>query len=54
VEIFLPEMCINEDGSLDLEKAETVAISGLDSYHSTKRLARLSYAKPDKMPTEIS
>ena len=53
VEIMLPEVCVMMDGSIDIEKAETIAISGLDSYHLTNRIARLSYAKTDKMPTEI-
>jgi flavin reductase (DIM6/NTAB) family NADH-FMN oxidoreductase RutF len=46
--IFLPDDCVGEDGFIDLEKADTVTCSGLDSYHVTKRLARLSYAKPDQ------
>lgn len=45
VELILPEEIISKDGYVDIEKAETVAISGLDSYHKTKRIARLSYAK---------
>jgi hypothetical protein len=36
-----------DDGYVDIEKAETITISGLDNYHETKRIARLSYAKPD-------
>lgn len=34
------------DGYLDIEALTTVAVSGLDSYHATCRLARLPYAKP--------
>lgn len=52
-EVQLPDDCIGEDGFVDLEKAGTVTCQGLDSYHQTKRLARLSYAKPDKSLTEI-
>ncbi len=47
-EIYAPENCISEDGFLDIEKANTVTCSGLDSYHKTIRLDRLSYAKPNK------
>ncbi|NOU50112.1 flavin reductase [Pseudoalteromonas sp. JBTF-M23] len=36
-----------QDGFLDLEKLNTVAISGLDRYHTTSGLTRLSYAKPN-------
>ncbi len=53
VEMILPEGVVSTDGYIDLEKAGTVAISGLDSYHSTERLARLTYAKPDRQPSEI-
>lgn len=37
-----------DDGFLDLAEAETVAIGGLDAYHTAERVARLSYAKPDR------
>jgi flavin reductase (DIM6/NTAB) family NADH-FMN oxidoreductase RutF len=53
VEVIIPEECLLEDGAIDIEKAGTIAISGLDSYHTTNKIARLSYAKPDKSPTEI-
>lgn len=44
---------LNDDGYLDLEVLGTATISGLDSYHATKRLARYSYAKPETLPREI-
>jgi flavin reductase (DIM6/NTAB) family NADH-FMN oxidoreductase RutF len=53
VQIFIPEDCLSEDGFLDLEKANTVTCSGLDSYHKTMQLDRLSYAKPDKEITSL-
>jgi flavin reductase (DIM6/NTAB) family NADH-FMN oxidoreductase RutF len=46
-QLYYPSDCICEDGFIDIEKANTITCSGLDSYHITKRLARLSYAKPD-------
>jgi len=52
--ISLPENCLSEDGFIDIEKAGTITCSGLDSYHTTKRLSRLTYAKPDKLPQEIN
>ncbi|MEI7524482.1 MAG: flavin reductase [Mariniphaga sp.] len=51
--ISYPENCLCEDGFLDIEKAESLTCSGLDSYHKTVRLSRLTYAKPDIEPTEI-
>ncbi len=51
--IYFPKQLQNEDGFLDLEKAGTVTCSGLDSYHTTTKLARLSYAKPDQDLSKI-
>lgn len=53
VQVHLPNNCILEDGFIDLEKANTITCSGLDSYHKTQKLDRLSYAKPDKEITSI-
>lgn len=53
VHIYLPEDCIGADGFVYLEKANTVTCSGLDSYHTTVQLDRLSYAKPDKEITSL-
>ncbi|EMY3557710.1 flavin reductase [Flavobacterium psychrophilum] len=47
-DVYFPENCLLKDGFLDLEKANTITCSGLDSYHKTIRLNRLSYTKPDK------
>jgi len=46
VQLFVPENAIQADGFLDIEKANTLTCSGLDSYHKTVQLDRLSYAKP--------
>lgn len=48
VQIYVPEDCMYDDGFIDLEKANTITCSGLDSYHKTIQLDRLSYAKPNK------
>jgi len=53
-EVYFPENCLCEDGFLDLEKANTITCSGLDSYHKTKKINRLSYAKPNKEITSIA
>jgi len=54
VAIYIPKNCLNEDGFIDIEKANTITCSGLDSYHATRKLDRLSYAKPGKELTSIS
>ena len=53
VEVFVPQQYLLPDGAIDIEAAETITSAGLDSYHTTKRLARLTYAKPDKLPEDI-
>lgn len=51
--LYFPKDCLCEDAFLDLEKANTITCSGLDSYHKTQQLQRLSYAKPEKEVVEI-
>lgn len=53
-EVYVPEDCFGADGFIDLEKANTITCSGLDSYHKTIKLDRLSYAKPNKEITSIA
>jgi flavin reductase (DIM6/NTAB) family NADH-FMN oxidoreductase RutF len=52
-QILIDDKYISADGFIDLEKAGVVLSSGLDSYHTTNFLARLSYAKPDHTPKPI-
>jgi flavin reductase (DIM6/NTAB) family NADH-FMN oxidoreductase RutF len=52
-EVYFPENCLQKDGFLDIEKAKSVTCSGLDSYHKTTQISRLSYAKPNKTITLI-
>jgi flavin reductase (DIM6/NTAB) family NADH-FMN oxidoreductase RutF len=47
-QIYYPSNCICKDGFVDIEKANTITCSGLDSYHSTNCLNRLSYSKADE------
>ncbi|MCT4642919.1 MAG: flavin reductase [Bacteriovoracaceae bacterium] len=43
--VYLNNDIILENGTIDIEKIESVAISSLDSYHSTTLEKRLKYAK---------
>ncbi len=52
-DVYFPEACLGQDGFLDLEKAGSITVSGLDSYHKTHKIARLSYAKVGEVPREI-
>ncbi len=45
--VYFPEDCLQNDGFLDIEKAQSITCSGLDSYHKTSIVDRLSYAKPN-------
>lgn len=45
IDVYVDDNAVAEDGFIDLQALETVAITGLDSYHSTHKLARLPYAK---------
>lgn len=54
----IEHICVDEkglrlDGSLDLNALGTVTVSGLDEYHIGKRLAKLSYPKPEKELEEL-
>ncbi|KJS08622.1 MAG: flavin oxidoreductase [Gammaproteobacteria bacterium BRH_c0] len=44
--VDVPDDCVADTGHLDLERAGTVAVNGLDGYHTTRQLARMAYAKP--------
>jgi len=44
--LLLPDGLIEEDGNIALEKLNSVAIGGLDSYYAIERLGRYGYAKP--------
>lgn len=49
--VLVPASSVQSDGYIDIEALDTVAISGLDGYHTTQHLGRLSYAKTDKPVT---
>jgi flavin reductase (DIM6/NTAB) family NADH-FMN oxidoreductase RutF len=51
--VHCPKQCLAEDGFLNIERAESIAGIGLDSYHTTQAIERLSYAKSDKELTPI-
>lgn len=53
IEVRLDGDAIHEDGFVDLEALGSVAISGLDGYHSTRRIARFPYARPGRPPQSL-
>jgi flavin reductase (DIM6/NTAB) family NADH-FMN oxidoreductase RutF len=54
VQILVDDLILEEDGSIDHIKAETMTIAGLDTYYLPQVVGRLSYAKPGTWPKELS
>ncbi|GHG06362.1 flavin reductase family protein [Thalassotalea marina] len=52
-DIFVNEKALLDDGFIDIELLETIAVSSLDSYHLTTKLGRLAYAKPERAVTPL-
>lgn len=52
--VICDDSAIQEDGYIDIEQLKSVSVSGLDSYHASRRLERLSYAKPDSQSHPLS
>ena len=44
IETYFPSTCLESDGFLDIRKAGTVTVAGLDAYHRAERVGRLSRA----------
>lgn len=53
VYIDVASKAVNDDGFISHQHLDTVAISGLDSYHKPSFLQRLSYAKKHTKPSPI-
>ncbi|MCR9186561.1 MAG: flavin reductase family protein [Halieaceae bacterium] len=51
--VDVPDEALGEDGAVDINAADSVALSGLDSYYTTSRVRRMAYAKPDLPPRPI-
>jgi len=45
-EVWLPEGAVQDDGYIDVAVLDSVAVTGLDTYHRLLTLERLPYAKP--------
>jgi flavin reductase (DIM6/NTAB) family NADH-FMN oxidoreductase RutF len=49
----VPDACVQEDGSVDLAVADTVALAGLDRYYRPRDPKRMAYARPDQPPRVV-
>ena len=54
VNILLNENLIGSDGNVDHQKAQTITVSGLDSYFNATPIARLNYAKVDQQASLLT
>jgi len=45
VEVFMPQNIVEVDGTIDIERSGSLVVAGLNSYHKTSKLSRLSYPK---------
>lgn len=48
--LFLEEDALSEDGQLDLNELQTVAISGLNRYHKAEEIGKYPYARVEEVP----
>ena len=51
--IEAPDEALNAEGALDPARADSVALSGLDSYYRAELIQRMAYAKPDEPPRRL-
>ncbi|RPD45806.1 flavin oxidoreductase [Hymenobacter sediminis] len=51
--LYLPDEALRPDGSLNLPAADTVALSGLDTYYTATAVARYGYARPGQPVPEL-
>jgi flavin reductase (DIM6/NTAB) family NADH-FMN oxidoreductase RutF len=50
VNVSVPKAAIQTDGAVMISQANSVALSGLDTYYSAKLLGRMAYSKTDVAP----
>lgn len=49
IDLHIDGNVISDDGYINIEALNTVAVSGLDSYHTTHSITRLPYAKKQRV-----
>ncbi len=48
IDVYIPNNVLKDDGFIELEKAGSVASSGIDGYYKCEMINRLEYALPNK------
>jgi len=51
--IHMPRESLKDDGQIDFDALETVAVSGLNNYHQVQPLASYAYARPGAFPSNL-
>lgn len=51
--VAVDENVLEEDGNLNLERAQSVGAGGLETYYSLQRVSKFAYAKPGIMPLDL-
>ena len=50
LQVYVAKSSLSEEGYINLEKAKSVGISGLNTYYDLKKIASYSYARPHELP----
>ena len=48
--IYVDEVAVTDNGQLDLNAIDTVAISGLNRYHKVEEIGNFPYARVSELP----
>lgn len=49
-QIWIPQNFVADDGNVCLDEAQSVAVAGLETYYSSQRVAKHTYAKVGQLP----
>ena len=50
LQVYVAKSSLSEEGYINLEKAKSVGISGLNTYYDLKKIASYPYARPHELP----
>jgi len=53
IKAIVPMPFVQTDGYINIQQAQSITCSGLDAYHNTQQIARLSYARPNQQISEL-
>jgi len=48
IEVFMPQNIVEVDGTINIQESGSLVVAGLNSYHKTSKISRLSYPKVGK------